>query len=29
MSSDEFVKFVQEDTKRWTDIIRTKQIKVN
>jgi len=29
MSSDEFVKFVQEDTKRWTEIIRTKQIKVN
>ena len=29
ISTEEFVKFVQEDTKRWTDIINAKQIKVN
>jgi tripartite-type tricarboxylate transporter receptor subunit TctC len=29
LSVDEFGKFMQEDTKRWTDITRSKQIKIN
>ena len=29
ISTEDFVKFVQEDTKRWTEIINSKQIKVN
>lgn len=29
LSVDEFAKFVQEDTKRWTEITRSKQIKIN
>jgi tripartite-type tricarboxylate transporter receptor subunit TctC len=29
ISVEDFAKFVQEDTKRWTEIINTKQIKVN
>jgi tripartite-type tricarboxylate transporter receptor subunit TctC len=29
LSVDEFGKFVQEDSKRWTDITRSKQIKIN
>ena len=28
-SVEEFAKFVQEDTKRWTEITRSKQIKIN
>ena len=29
LSVDEFARFVQEDTKRWTEITRSKQIKIN
>jgi tripartite-type tricarboxylate transporter receptor subunit TctC len=29
LSIDDFGKFVQDDTKRWTDITRSKQIKIN
>jgi tripartite-type tricarboxylate transporter receptor subunit TctC len=29
LTTDEFAKFVQEDTKRWTEITRSKQIKIN
>jgi tripartite-type tricarboxylate transporter receptor subunit TctC len=29
LSVEDFGKFVQEDTKRWTDITRSKQIKIN
>ena len=29
LSVDEFAKFVQEDTKRWTEVIKSKQIKIN
>jgi len=29
LSVEEFAKFVQEDTKRWTEITRSKQIKIN
>ena len=29
LSVDEFGNFVQEDSKRWKDITRSKQIKIN